>query len=158
MSEKELELDANADVLAMSRQELFEEAKRLEVAAAGNLKNTDLQALIIEARKNAVPPTDPAPEASVTVPETPAASGEQPSPAATALETEDKAASVAAEPAEQPLVKGGFLKVRINNFRGTFKDALFDDDGVCERISEETMRTLANDFPGVEVVSYEELD
>ncbi len=52
---------------------------------------------------------------------------------------------------EEPVVKSGFKKVKAAEFRGSYKDAQFDDDGVCQRITEKTLNELQTDFPGIEL-------
>ena len=57
-----------------------------------------------------------------------------------------------------PVVKSNFAKVQVEGFCGTYKDAKFDDEGVCERISLETLECLSKDFPGIKFVKGEEID
>lgn len=59
------------------------------------------------------------------------------------------------EPAEEPFIKSGFRKVRANEFRGSYKDAQFDDNCICHRISEATIESLKTDFPGIQLEEIE---
>lgn len=56
------------------------------------------------------------------------------------------------------LVKRGFARVRIPEFRGSFEDAVFDDNGVCERINEATFASLIRQFPGAQVAEFVEVE
>lgn len=56
------------------------------------------------------------------------------------------------------VVKSNFARIQLKNFRGSYKDAQFDDDGVCARISQETLTALKTQFPGIEVISAEIID
>lgn len=57
----------------------------------------------------------------------------------------------------EPVIKSGFMKVKAEQFRGSYKDAQFDDDGVCPRISKGTLELLQMDFPGIKIVEAEEI-
>ena len=173
------------DAKSLSREELLAEAKRLNLQLPNNAKNTALIAAIEEVHKanleaqNAADAVDQAatanepavePSAPETETETEAAKS-QDDPAEPSADVEPSPevqppdpdasheAPIESEPAEleQPIVKSNFLKVQIRDFRGSFLDAKFDDNGVCERISEQTLRTLASEFPGIDVVDYQEL-
>lgn len=170
----------------MSRAELFAEAKRLGLETTAQMKNADLVAAIEQAFVSASESADdksdqPVTEASrepsaekestaepSTEPETAGATEpqaedipQQPSaeagPSAPEQEAEAKAPDEVQATEGEGIVKSGFLKVKIRDFRGSFLDAKFDDDGVCDRISEQTLRTLASEFPGIDVIAYEEL-
>jgi hypothetical protein len=52
---------------------------------------------------------------------------------------------------EEPVIKSGFKKVKASEFRGTYKDAQFDDNGVCKNISETTLNSLLTDFPNIKL-------
>ena len=68
----------------------------------------------------------------------------------------ESAAKNAFDP-EEPIIKSGFAKVRISNFRGGYGDAHFNDDGLCERISHGTLDELLKQFPGVEIAFAKEI-
>lgn len=55
-------------------------------------------------------------------------------------------------------LKSNFAKVQLNNFRGSYKDAFFNDDGVCSRISKDTLEALKRDFPGINVTEFQIID
>jgi hypothetical protein len=60
---------------------------------------------------------------------------------------------------EEPVIKSGFAKVKLENFTGgTYRDAQFDGEGVCERISRETLESLAQQFPGIKVADFEVIE
>ncbi|MBS1796993.1 MAG: hypothetical protein JSS81_24415 [Acidobacteria bacterium] len=102
-----------------------------------------------------------------TVPEFPTApltqtvpTGEDPvrdeaAPEATIPNDVDQAPKTEPEADEEPIVKSGFKKIRVKEFRGSFGRAKFDDDGICEAIDEETFNQLRKQFPGAE---YEFID
>lgn len=76
--------------------------------------------------------------------------------------TENKAPEVTEEEysnrngdAGEEIVKSGFRKVKVKDFRGSYADAKFDDNGVCAEISEKTLEELKAQFPGAE---FEEID
>lgn len=86
---------------------------------------------------------------------------ETPAPAAeVSNEVENKAPVVPApdaevtEKTEEPIIKSGFRKIKASNFRGSYQDAKFDDEGCCE-ITETTLASLKADYPGIEI---EEVD
>jgi hypothetical protein len=67
----------------------------------------------------------------------------------------------AAEPASNPdssedVVKSGGRTVRVRQFFGSYRDAIFVEDetkqfGVCKSVSEETLNSLRIDFPNADV-------
>jgi hypothetical protein len=56
---------------------------------------------------------------------------------------------------KQPQVKQGAItaaRLRVENFRGAYRDARFDNDGVSEEpVSPETAAALKSDFPNARV-------
>lgn len=48
---------------------------------------------------------------------------------------------------EEPIVKSGARKIRIKELFGTYKDTHFDDEGICQNMSDETFEQLKKDFP-----------
>lgn len=52
---------------------------------------------------------------------------------------------------DQPVVKSGGRRVKVKDFFGSYKDAQFNDDGVCSKISDATLDSLRADYPGAEI-------
>lgn len=82
-----------------------------------------------------------------------AATPEETAPVET--ESDDPALDETDKSVEEPIVKTDARKVRVREFFGSYKDVRFDDHGVCENISPETLAALKADFPGAEI---EEID
>lgn len=66
-------------------------------------------------------------------------------------ESSDEEDKKAHKSKDEPVVKSGYKKVRVKDFRGTFGDAKFNDDCVCDAISDETLAILNKQFPGAEI-------
>lgn len=52
---------------------------------------------------------------------------------------------------DEEVVKSNFVKIRVKDFRGSFGNAFFDDNGVCEHCDAATAKALQEHFPGAEV-------
>jgi hypothetical protein len=73
-----------------------------------------------------------------------------------ATETADESAAAESgenAPAEESadVVKSGFYKVKVDKFSGSYKDAVFDDNGICSRISVDTLLALKSQYPGAKI-------
>lgn len=93
--------------------------------------------------------------AEVAEEETPATSATPETPETP--ETAETPAPGADDMDDEVMLKSNFFKIRIKNFRGTFSDAVFDDNGMCERISESTLRQLIDQFPNADFEEHQEL-
>ena len=72
-------------------------------------------------------------------------SGEMTSPAAPETRVDGSHSEV-----DDQLIKTGFRKIRVAEFRGSYRDAHFDDDGEAE-LSDTTYDAFRSEFPGAVV-------
>lgn len=65
--------------------------------------------------------------------------------------TETETGDVETIAENEPVLKSGFKKVVFPGFTGTYKDAYFDDNGVCAEISKDTLELLSKQYKDAEI-------
>ncbi len=66
-------------------------------------------------------------------------------------ETKEVRDEKAVAPVAEPVIKRGWQKVHAKGFVGNYKGVVFDDEGICPRITDATLEALQADYPGLKV-------